>query len=94
MLGNPTVLLLDEADANLDPQAAAAIDRVIADFSGTVLLVTHRPDRLQAMDALWHLDSGRLVESGRPQDLLVPDRPTARLFTPIPVPPAASALSA
>lgn len=80
LLGNPTVLLLDEADANLDPQAAAAIDRVLAEFSGTVLLVTHRPDRLRTMDALWHLEGGRLVVAGRPGDLLKQDRPTARLF--------------
>lgn len=80
VLGEPRVLLLDEADAHLDPRAAEAIDQVLAEFGGTVLLVTHRPERLAAMDAVWYLAGGELLEAGAPDELLRPGRATARLF--------------
>jgi ABC-type bacteriocin/lantibiotic exporter with double-glycine peptidase domain len=80
LLGEPRVLLLDEADANLDPGAAAVVDRVLAAFPGTVLLVTHRPERLAAADAIWHVSGGRLVETGPPDAVLAAVGPTRRLF--------------
>jgi ATP-binding cassette, subfamily B, bacterial len=61
LLGNPRLLLLDEPDANLDPTTARVVDRVVADFPGTVLMVTHRPERLLRADVAWRLESGRLV---------------------------------
>lgn len=79
LLGDPTVLLLDEADVNLDPQAAGVIDRVLAGFRGTVLLVTHRRERVAAADAVWHLEGGRLVADGPPEVLLA-GGVTGRLF--------------
>lgn len=79
-LGSPAVLLLDEADTNLDPQAAKVLDRILDDFSGTVILVTHRLERLSAADVVWHLQSGVLVEVGTPEEVLGRDGPTARLF--------------
>jgi ABC-type multidrug transport system fused ATPase/permease subunit len=80
LLGNPAVLLLDEADANLDREASAVVDRVLAQHRGTVLVVTHRPERLASADVIWHLDAGRVVEVGSPAELLAGDGPTARLF--------------
>ena len=81
LLGDPTVLLLDEADANLDPAASAAIERVVAAFRGTVLLATHRRERAAA-DAIWHLEAGSLVAVGAPASVLASAGPTARLFRP------------
>lgn len=81
LLGAPRVLVLDEADANLDPVSAAVIDTVLAEFKGTVLFVTHRPERLWTLDAIWHLASGRLVEEGPPAELLSRIGPTRRLFS-------------
>lgn len=80
LLGSPAVLLLDEADTNLDPQAAEVLDRILASFSGTVLLVTHRLERLRGADLVWHLQSGNLVKAGIPDEVLGRDGPTARLF--------------
>lgn len=80
ILGNPPLLLLDEVDANLDAQATAVVDRVLAEHPGTVLLITHRADRLAAADEIWYLEKGRLVEAGSPEALLNGDGPTARLF--------------
>jgi ABC-type multidrug transport system fused ATPase/permease subunit len=80
ILGNPPVLLLDEVDANLDAQATAVVDRVLAEHKGTVLIITHRKERLAAADVIWYLENGRLVEKGPPEVLLNSDGPTARLF--------------
>jgi ATP-binding cassette subfamily B protein len=68
LLGGPTVLLLDEADANLDEEAGRALDAVLAGFHGTVIMVSHRAERVEAADAVWHLEAGRLVgvEQRRP----------------------------
>ncbi|MGI9063573.1 MAG: ATP-binding cassette domain-containing protein [Pseudonocardiaceae bacterium] len=60
LLPGPRVLLLDEADAHLDANAAAAIDRTIAGFAGTVIVVTHRPERVACVDVVWELAGGRL----------------------------------
>jgi ABC-type multidrug transport system fused ATPase/permease subunit len=80
LLGRPSVLLLDEVDAHLDPRAGEVVDRVLTEFKGTVVMVTHRPDRLRAVDAIWHLQNGRLVEQGAPGRLALSNGPTSRLF--------------
>lgn len=60
LLGNPAVLLLDEAEANLDAQASAVLDRILATYTGTILMVTHQPHRLAAADVIWHLEDGQI----------------------------------
>lgn len=80
ILGNPALLLLDEVDANLDAQATAVVDRVLAEHNGTVLIITHRKERLISADVIWYLENGRLIETGSPDVLLNSDSLTARLF--------------
>ncbi|QFS48730.1 ABC transporter ATP-binding protein [Nostoc sphaeroides] len=80
ILGNPPLLLLDEVDANLDSQATAVVDRVLTQHQGTVLLITHRKERLSTADVIWYLENGRLMETGSPEVLLNDDSLTARLF--------------
>lgn len=80
ILGAPRLLLLDEADANLDPDASAVVDRVLAAFTGTILLVTHRRERLAHATAIWHLRDGRLVEAGPAGEILHEAGATTRLF--------------
>ncbi len=80
LLGSPRLLLLDEADANLDPQAASVIDRVIKNYPGTVLLVTHRQDRMASADVVWHMDSGRMVAQGKYDDLMKGSMRTAEFL--------------
>jgi ABC-type multidrug transport system fused ATPase/permease subunit len=80
LLGHPPVLLLDEADANLDARSSRIVDRVLASYGGTVLLVTHRLERAAAADEIWYVEDGKLVESGTPHELLHRAGPTARLF--------------
>lgn len=80
LLGNPALLLLDEVDANLDPKSSLIVDRVLKEYSGTVLQVTHRLEHVRSADVIWYLEQGRLIESGPPAKLLNGDGPTARLF--------------
>jgi len=80
ILGNPRLLLLDEVDANLDHSAALALRRVLSEYPGTVLLVTHRLDWVKLADQVWHIDNGQLVETGTPNQVLNSNGPTARLF--------------
>jgi ATP-binding cassette subfamily B protein/subfamily B ATP-binding cassette protein MsbA len=82
LLGNPPILLLDEADANLDAQASSVIDHVLAAHTGTVLLITHRRERVAKADMVWFLEDGQLLEEGVPEQLLSSSGPTARFFAP------------
>ena len=70
LLGNPAILLLDEADAHLDPGAGEVLDRVLANFCGTVLIVTHSPSRLAKVDVVWKMNNGRLIKMGRSEEIL------------------------
>lgn len=62
LVGEPPVLLLDEADANLDAKARELVDRIIQTQRGrsTVLIVSHRAEVLEWADAVWQLEGGRL----------------------------------
>jgi ABC-type multidrug transport system fused ATPase/permease subunit len=64
LLRDPLILLLDEADANLDDQARELLERIMADRRGrrTTVVVTHRSDLLERVDAIWRLEDGRLAE--------------------------------
>lgn len=80
LLDSPQVLLLDETDANLDPRSAAILDDILERHAGTVLIVSHRTERVARADWVWMLDGGRLVESGPSQALLSGNGPTASFF--------------
>jgi ATP-binding cassette subfamily B protein/subfamily B ATP-binding cassette protein MsbA len=80
LLGDPKILLLDEADANLDPPSVAVLERVLANYQGTVLFVTHRVERIMNSDLLWYVDSGRVAQSGPPARLLQEHGPAQLIF--------------
>jgi ABC-type multidrug transport system fused ATPase/permease subunit len=80
ILGSPPVLLLDEADANLDPGASAIINEILEDYAGTVLVVTHHLKRALCADVLWYMEAGKLIASGKPEELLRSDNRVAEFF--------------
>jgi subfamily B ATP-binding cassette protein MsbA len=69
---NAPILVLDEATASLDSKAEgevqAAIDRLAE--HRTVICVAHRLSTLAAMDRVIVLSEGRIIESGRFEELL------------------------
>jgi ABC-type multidrug transport system fused ATPase/permease subunit len=83
-LDRPPVLVLDEAEAHLSGVGVDVLDRLLADHSGTALIVTHRRDVVARCDVVWCLADGRLVEVGPPDRVLAGDGPTARLFAAAP----------
>ena len=60
LLSQPRVLLLDEAEANLDAASRRALDRAIAGFSGTVIFTTHDMARAAGADRAVRLQAGQL----------------------------------
>ena len=68
LLGKPPILLLDEADANLDGESEKLIQRVLESYTGTVLMVSHRQTALSQIDQVWHLDTTE-TEAQQPVNL-------------------------
>jgi len=66
LLGQPPILLLDEADAALDPESAGLLDQILGQYRGTILMVSHRPEQIAQADQIWHLADGTIIEQGSP----------------------------
>ena len=82
LLADPTVLVLDEATASLDPVAER---RVIDGYEAlmrkrTTLLITHRLGLARRADRVVALDGARVAEIGPPDELLARGGVFARLF--------------
>ena len=63
LLVDAPVLVLDEPTAHLDPATAQALVQDVLTAAGdrTVLLITHRPEGLDAMDEVVRLEAGQRV---------------------------------
>lgn len=74
LINNPRLLILDEPTIGLDPQARHLIwDRLraIRSRGNTILLSTHyMEEAAQLCDRIVIMDQGRILEIGRPQDLV------------------------
>ncbi|MGC9605521.1 MAG: ABC transporter ATP-binding protein [Minisyncoccia bacterium] len=68
----PELLILDEATSALDNQSEMEIQKVIDGLKGklTVFVIAHRLSTVVNADQLLVLEKGRIVERGKPQDLL------------------------
>ncbi|WP_246542748.1 type I secretion system permease/ATPase [Paludibacterium yongneupense] len=72
LLGNPSILLLDEPTGNLDAGSAAHIRDTLHRLSRntTLLLVSHQPEMFDLGERLVILDRGRLVADGPREEVL------------------------
>ena len=81
-LANPSVLVLDEPTAALDPlQERHIVDSYQAVMRGrTSIVISHREAVARAADHVAVVDGARLVQTGTPEALSLADGPFARLF--------------
>lgn len=76
------ILLLDEAEAKLDPESAERVIKNIRSLNGvTVLMVTHFVARARDFDLVLVMDGGKLVECGHPREIAEKNGVFARLLT-------------
>ena len=68
----PAILILDEATSSLDRESEAVIQSAIRSLRGeiTVVIIAHRLSTIRDVDRLLVVDQGRIVEEGRPEELL------------------------
>jgi len=73
LYGNPSLVVLDEPNANLDSNGEAALVRAIADVrarGSTVIVIAHRPSAIGALDKLMVLGEGRVAAFGPKDEIL------------------------
>lgn len=73
LVGRPTLVLLDEPSAGLDPEMRRDIAQLVREIragGATVLMTTHHLDEAQQLcDRVAIMDRGRITLSGSPDDL-------------------------
>lgn len=69
---NPSILVLDEATSALDESTEAGVMSAINELHGkkTIVIIAHRLTTIENCDYLYRLDAGRVVEYGKPTEIL------------------------
>lgn len=75
LYGNPFLVVLDEPNANLDPEGEAALTAAIEGVKrrgGIAIVIAHRPSALQACDLIGVVQRGKLTGFGPKEQVLNP----------------------
>ena len=62
-LRNPEILFLDEAISNIDKESVEIITDQLEKFSGTILNITHNPEKFKNTDKIFKILNKSLIES-------------------------------
>ena len=79
---NPTILVLDEATANIDTETETLITEALENLMAnrTTIMVAHRLSTIQHADKIIVLDHGKIQEEGNHQELLQKDGIYKKLY--------------
>ena len=83
LLKNPPILVLDEATSALDAESELLVQDALARLllNRTAFVIAHRLSTVRRADAIIVLEGGRVVESGRHEELLArPGSSYAKLY--------------
>jgi ATP-binding cassette subfamily B protein len=86
LLKDPSVIVLDEPTASLDPHTEQNVATALASAmqGRTIVVISHRLSLVQLADWVVIIDAGRAVESGYPGELLARPSALASFFSPEP----------
>lgn len=72
LLGNPRLVILDEATAALDSSSEAAVQQALSEalVGRTSIVIAHRLSTVRAADQILVVEDGRIVERGTHEQLL------------------------
>jgi ATP-binding cassette subfamily B protein len=82
LLANPSILLLDEATANMDSYSEQVLQEALKQLlkGRTAIVIAHRLSTVHNADHIAVMDGGRIVEEGKHDELLALGGLYARLY--------------
>ena len=75
----PRILLFDEATSALDNRTQAIVQASLGRLSATRVVIAHRLSTIRDVDRIYVLENGRIIETGRYDDLMARDGAFAAL---------------
>ena len=79
LVNRPRLIFLDQATSALDNRTQAIVGASLAAMNGTRIVIAHRLSTIRAADRILVLDAGRIVESGKYDELIARDGAFRRL---------------